>query len=225
MNRRSPRVHLGKILSLLGVLALPALSGENPSLPTLLRLNNNQNWKSRLTAYIAAILLLTSLAAHAAENFRVGGLQCEMQENPAGIEDKRYFNNILVGTSLSGYKDRNLIWLGGNVFLKGGTPCDMEKKPLLLPNYDPKLNLVEKPNGWYLELAVDKSWGSTKRQLVTTELLGKALTPNQSFENPDGTPVRITTDYFDKPRDSNNPFPGPFEITQDGTQSIKVWPK
>ena len=86
MNRRSPRVHLGKILSLLGVLALPALSGENPSLPTLLRLNNNQNWKSRLTAYIAAILLLTSLAAHAAENFRVGGLQCEMQENPAGID-------------------------------------------------------------------------------------------------------------------------------------------
>ena len=76
-----------------------------------------------------------------------------------------------------------------------------------------------------LELAVDKSWGSTKRPLVTTELLGKALTPNQSFENPDGTPVRITTDYFDKPRDSNNPFPGPFEITQDGTQSIKVWPK
>ena len=30
---------------------------------------------------------------------------------------------------------------------------------------------------------------------------------------------------FGKPRDAANPFPGPFEVTAGGTQTVKVWPK
>ena len=48
--------------------------------------------------------------------------------------------------------------------------------------------------------------------------------PQMLFENPDGTPLRINTDYFGKTRAEANPFPGPFELPQGGKQRLKVWP-
>ncbi len=71
---------------------------------------------------------------------------------------------------------------------------------------------------------MDKAWATERtRKLVTTQLLGKAVIPDQAFENPDGTPLRIDTDYFGKKRNEKNPFPGPFEIPQGGKQILKVW--
>ena len=62
-------------------------------------------------------------------------------------------------------------------------------------------------------------------RLVASEMLGKAVIPNLPFENPDGSPIRVDTDYLGKKRDAKNPFPGPFETPKPGTQTIKVWPK
>jgi hypothetical protein len=44
----------------------------------------------------------------------------------------------------------------------------------------------------------------------------------QAFGNPDGTPLRIDTDYFGRKRNERNPFPGPFEIPEDEKQTLKV---
>jgi alpha-N-arabinofuranosidase len=60
--------------------------------------------------------------------------------------------------------------------------------------------------------------------LVTTELLGKAVIPGVPYEQPDGQPYRIGTDYFGKRKDGRNPFPGPFEMSAGGQQRLKVWP-
>jgi len=62
-----------------------------------------------------------------------------------------------------------------------------------------------------------------KTQLVTSELLGKAVAPNAGFENPDGSPLKIDTDYFGNKRSEANPFVGPFEGLKEGEQVIKVW--
>ena len=113
----------------------------------------------------------------------------------------------------------------GNVFLKGSMPSKHETAPLVKPEFDPQSKLVEKSDGWYLEFTLDRSWGSEQtRKLVTTEMLGKATIPNLPFENADGSPIRIATDYFGKKRNARNPFPGPFEVSKDGKQQIKVWP-
>ena len=61
------------------------------------------------------------------------------------------------------------------------------------------------------------------RKLVTTALLGKAAIPDQAFENPAGTPLRIDTDYFGKKRNERHPLQGPFEIPEGGKQPLKVW--
>lgn len=147
----------------------------------------------------------------------------EMHGHPSG--DDRYYNNLVERGDLSEYDTAKLpVWMNGNVFLNGAKPSKHEAEPVLQPAFDPAIALVEKADGLYLEMAFDPVWGTERtRKLVTTELLGKAVIPNQAFENPDGTPLRIDTDYFGKKRNERNPFPGPFEISQGGKQTLKVW--
>jgi alpha-N-arabinofuranosidase len=143
--------------------------------------------------------------------------------HPSG--DHRYYNNLIDHGDFSEYDTAKLpVWMNGNVWLKDVKPSKHDIEPLLKPGFDPAPNLVEKPDGFYLEISTDKSWTTERtRKLVTTELLGKASIPDQAFENPDGTPLRIDSDYFGKKRNESNPFPGPFELQADGKQALKVW--
>lgn len=144
------------------------------------------------------------------------------------IGDARWINNILFSRcNLNAYDKAPLpVTMAGNVFLKGSAPGQYEAAPLIKPDFDPGAAIVEKEDGWYLDITLDQSWRTEQpRKLVTGELLGKAQIPNLPFENRDGSPLRIDTDYFGKKRDAANPFPGPFEISEGGKQTIKVWPK
>jgi alpha-N-arabinofuranosidase len=47
--------------------------------------------------------------------------------------------------------------------------------------------------------------------------------PGEGFENPDGTPLKIDTDYLGKKRSAANPSAGPFENPGKGLVKIKVW--
>jgi len=140
--------------------------------------------------------------------------------------DDRFYNNLFVGASgLSPYDGATLpVWMDGNVFLKGATPSQHERNPLVQPDSDPALKLVEKEDGFHLELTFDETWARQRtRPLVTSELLGKAAIPDLPFEQPDGKPIRVTTDYFGKPRNEANPTVGPFENPGTGRLSVRVW--
>jgi alpha-L-arabinofuranosidase len=43
------------------------------------------------------------------------------------------------------------------------------------------------------------------------------------YENADGSPLVIDTDYFGRKRDPRSPAPGPFEIPGQGEAGLKVW--
>jgi alpha-N-arabinofuranosidase len=47
--------------------------------------------------------------------------------------------------------------------------------------------------------------------------------PNAAYENPDGTPLKIDTDYFGKKRNEASPSAGPFEKPGEGRLKLKVW--
>ena len=148
-----------------------------------------------------------------------------LRDNPCG--DFRYYNNLVVGRgSLAPWDGARLpVWMEGNVFVKGAAASTNEAAPLLKPGFDPGLQLVEKPDGWYLDLALDPAWATERaRTLVTTERLGRAQVPDLPFEHADGAPYRLDTDYLGKKRSEANPFPGPFEIAAGGRQSLRVWP-
>jgi alpha-N-arabinofuranosidase len=159
---------------------------------------------------------------HVAHSTELAGLH----NNPCG--DVRYYNNLFVlRGDLSPYDSAQLpVSMAGNVFLKGAKPSKHETAPLVKPEFDPRIKLLEKPDGFYLELALDNAWAAqATRKLVTTAILGAASIPNLPFDNADGTPLRIDTDYFGKNRNADNPFPGPFELPAGGNQSLRVWPR
>jgi alpha-N-arabinofuranosidase len=158
---------------------------------------------------------------HKAHSTEVAGLH----DNPCG--DDRFYNNLFVQNGdLSQYDTAKLpMWMNGNVFLKGTKPSKHETEPLLKPEFDPKLNLIEKADGFYLELILDKVWSVERtRKLVTTDMLGKVVIPNLPYEHPDGSLLRVDTDYFGKKRNEKNPSAGPFENSAVGKQlTLKVW--
>jgi hypothetical protein len=111
-----------------------------------------------------------------------------------------------------------------NVHLKGAKPYINETNQIERPEFDPKMEIVEQGENMYLYITLDKSFKSLNNKLVTTTLLGKAMIPGQAFENPDGSPLKIDTDYFGKKRNDKNPTAGPFENPGQGRLSLKVWP-
>ena len=145
-------------------------------------------------------------------------------DNPSG--DDRYYNNLFVGRAdLRKYdKTRLPVWMDGNVFLNGAMPSRHETNALVQPGFDPALGLVVETNGLYLEMKYDPAWNAERtRRLVTSRLLGRAIIPNAPFDQPDGSQIRINTDYFGQTRNKSNPNPGPFECPGLGNLKLKVW--
>ena len=157
---------------------------------------------------------------HPAHSTAVAGL-----EKTQGGDD-RFFNNLFVSNSgLAPYdKATRPMQMAGNVFLKGAQPAKAEQDPLVLPESDPGIKVVEKPDGLYLEITLAKAWFEKQpRQLVTTQRLGRAKVPDLPYEQPDGSPLRIDTDYFGAKRPEKNPMVGPFETSGEGPLVLKVW--
>ncbi|MGH9159539.1 MAG: right-handed parallel beta-helix repeat-containing protein [Vicinamibacteraceae bacterium] len=144
--------------------------------------------------------------------------------NIAGGDD-RFFNNIFVGgTGLAPYETAaRPVQMAGNVFLQGARPAKQEQHALVQPSFEPAIELVERQDGVYVQISLDKMWAETGlRQLITTERLGKATIPDLPYEQPDGSPYRIDTDWFGKTRSRASPFPGPFELPEGGRRLLKV---
>jgi hypothetical protein len=159
---------------------------------------------------------------HAPHSTEIAGLY----NAPGG--DHRFHNNLFVAPCQLNAIDNSKLpcFAAGNVFTKGTQPSIFDVDALLKTDFDPGVRLEQRADGWYLTLAGDPAWkGQAKRQRVTTQLLGKARIPNLPYENRDGSPIRLNTDFLGKKRDAGNPFPGPIEISRVGPQTVKVWPK
>jgi alpha-N-arabinofuranosidase len=162
---------------------------------------------------------------HRAHSTELAGMHQDAAANDSG--DHRLYNNLFVAPCNLHALDNSSLpcFAAGNVFTKGTQPSKFEADALLKPDFDPGVKLWQRADGWYLDLTLDPSWNAEQvRKLVTTELLGKAKVPGCAFENADGSPLRIDTDYFGRKRNEQNPFPGPFELVRGGHQILKVWP-
>ncbi|MFY9939334.1 MAG: hypothetical protein WAK33_20800, partial [Silvibacterium sp.] len=156
------------------------------------------------------------MKAHSTE---VAGLH----DNPSG--DMRFYNNVFAqGGDLSPYNQARLpMAVKGNVFLGAAKPSKQEAAPLIEPDFDPAIELVEKDGVFHLEMKLDNKWATAQhRDLVTSELLGTAQIPNLPFVRADNQSIRIDTDYSGRARNSANPFPGPFERPEGGKQTISI---
>jgi len=122
--------------------------------------------------------------------------------------DDRFFNNIFLnGNDLKLYQRfSESTVMQGNVFTRSTA------------------RLVDEADGTYLAVEQDAP-SAGDCPLVTSDLLGVAKVPNQRFEQPNGAPYRLNTDYFGKKRNPENPEPGPFAAPGGKEIRLKVWPK
>lgn len=141
--------------------------------------------------------------------------------------DNRFYNNVFVGgPGLDIYEGAELpVHAAGNVYLQGAAPLDGEKNSLHLPEFNANIRLAEKQGTVHLHLALPEELADHSTRVVTTELLGKAEIPGLPYENPDGTPLRVTRDYFDASRKADNPAAGPFAEPGTGEVRLRVWPR
>jgi hypothetical protein len=170
---------------------------------------------------------------------------------PAGMSvsikggDDRYYNNLFVGNGETLTSDRKgnlkeLRWInsfglwgydgreqplqtGGNVYYRGAEPYAREAGPTVLAGIDPKVKLVQQGDRFILQISPGPGLKQPGTALVTTGTLGRAKTPGLSYENADGTPLKVDADYFGKQRSKTKPTAGPFEHPGEGDLKLKVW--
>jgi hypothetical protein len=141
--------------------------------------------------------------------------------------DDRFLNNLFIkANALSAYNEHMLkITAAGNVFLAGAKPSEQDKNPVIAEAFDPAMKLVEKVDGWWLEVRIDPAWESVRRNLVTSELLGTSAVTGAPFEQGDGKPYLLDTDYFGNKHPEIGPSAGPFLLSGVQNLRVKVWPK
>jgi alpha-N-arabinofuranosidase len=171
---------------------------------------------------------------HLAHSTTVAGLI-----NIKGADD-RFYNNVFVGDGSSGgsktdaqhapgwglwvYDKRELpLVVEGNLYYAGARPYANELNPQILGESRVKLDLTQEPNRILLSSGFGAQLSQNPTRLVDSALLGRAKIPGLPYENADGSPVRIDTDYFGHPRSGSNPTPGPFEHPLN--DRIVVWPR
>jgi hypothetical protein len=152
--------------------------------------------------------------------------------------DDRFYNNIFIGGKaadgygLAAYDAREFpLQTGGNVYLNGARPYGRESNPVVLAGGTSKagvmtvyrLNVSADPLTAVLQLTAMPDLQQAATMRVTSNLLGKARVPNLGYENADGSPLAIDTDYLGKKRSSSRPTPGPFENPGAGEVRFKLW--
>jgi alpha-N-arabinofuranosidase len=110
----------------------------------------------------------------------------------------------------------------GNVYGSQAHPYAKEADPVQMGS-DLAVKIVEQGDHVQLQMNLDNAVATARTTLVTTALLGLARISDVPFENPDGSPLQIDTDYFGKQRNPNHPSPGPIENPGTGTQTFQIW--
>ncbi len=145
--------------------------------------------------------------------------------------DNRFYNNIFMNgwhekefenKGLAPYKKTALpVVADGNVFVNG-VEVFCTGKNFLEINTEIKTGIQKQNDLMVVNFNLPASINKLKLKAITTEILGKAIIPDQGFENNDGTPLLIDTDFFGNKRNLKNPTAGPFEIPGESKIEIKI---
>jgi len=144
--------------------------------------------------------------------------------------DDRFYNNLFVPATYDEKRTYGLAaynktgypsFVDGNVYFKHAQPFEKETHQLVFSDSDPAFKIDDRGKEVYVSFTM-KEVGGLQTQQVTTDLLGIAKFAKQSYEQPDGNPIIMRTDYSGNARPVC-PAPGPFEQLKAGELQFKVW--
>lgn len=107
------------------------------------------------------------------------------------------------------YYSKLPVWVGGNAYFNGAKPLSKEKDAEIDKEHVVTLSLEEKCGIYTLRTNLYDYLQNVGKALISTETLGMAFEPEQKYENPDGTSILFSQDYYGNPCNMR-PLPGPF---------------
>jgi hypothetical protein len=135
-------------------------------------------------------------------------------------------DNWLVGKNVDEYAKIKLpLYISSNLYLNGAKPYMKETDSKVNNTLKPEISIEEKGNAAFLQITTDESFNLVNCKTVNTQNLGFAFQPESPFENPDGSPLKFTSDYFEMERSESNPTVGPFKALKAGKNVFKIWDK
>jgi hypothetical protein len=140
------------------------------------------------------------------------------------LDKERYPRNVKYHYGLAGFSEAKLsVWIDGNLYYNKAVQFKEEKNFIVNPDFIPLMEILEVGENVFLNYSLNGETAGLKTQVITTEMLGKAKMPKEAFENPDGSPIKIDTDFLGNKRSETNPSAGPFENPGKGSPKLKVW--
>lgn len=140
-----------------------------------------------------------------------------------------YFNNIFTRAEMTEYDDCVLpVQMEKNCYWGEAVSSGLDKNATVNSGFDADIQVIEKTDGWYLQINVPENWKDEKfRDKVSTKDLGRASIPDQSFNKENGTVIDLIEDYWGQNRKGQKKYyPGPIDFTTNGGKvMLKVYDK
>ncbi len=114
------------------------------------------------------------------------------------------------------------VYISSNAYLNGAEGFNRENNGYINKTFDPNVKIVEEGNAVYLEMNVDKDILEIPTQIVSTETLGTVRIVDAIFDDPNGNPIVIDTDFIGASRNVK-PVVGPIEGLKSGFNRVKIW--
>lgn len=111
------------------------------------------------------------------------------------------------------------LWAEGNAYAGSAKPWRAETDATVVDRMDASLR--QEGEQWILSLELPEAVVNQTVAPVTTARLGEPRIVEERFENPDGTPIDFSIDFFGKKR--NGIHIGPFADPKAGKQEIVIW--
>jgi hypothetical protein len=112
------------------------------------------------------------------------------------------------------------VWIDGNAYAGFGSAFREEKNFIRVDKI--KVSLEENNGEWILSMNIPEELLFASCEGVTTKRLGSPIFTEESYENPDETPVDFSLDIVGAQREGQI-IPGPFAMLTTGEHKIIVW--
>ena len=124
-----------------------------------------------------------------------------------------------MGKLAPAHKGHLPVWCQGNVYLNGAQAWEHEQAGLVDSSHPITVEVEERDGRPVLNTNVYQVIDQFRCSTVNTQVLGKAFEPEESYENPDGTPITFDRDYLGNHRGAGV-LPGPFASPLDAQTNL-----
>lgn len=116
---------------------------------------------------------------------------------------------------------RQPAYINGNCYMDGVKSYDREIEKYSTER-DSEIKIYEENGSVYLDIYIPEDMFKLNTEIIETKNLELTRISELPYDSPDGSDMRIDTDYFKNAR-SGKPIAGPFENLKPGYQKILVW--